>query len=155
MKLRVVGESISVSEGLRDFVTRRLEFALGRFTPEVERVTTRVGDVNGPRGGVDKRCRMVVKLRGLDSVLSEARADDLETVVALAAERLARGVARALERRCHRRRRPGVSMAGPDDSAENGNHLKKLNTSAVEPERIVIRRSTKCLFSVAKPERKS
>ena len=118
MKQRVVGESISVSEGLRNSVTRRLEFALGRFTPEVERVTTRVGDVNGPRGGVDKRCRMVVKLRGLQSVFSEVRANEVETAVALAAERLAQGVARALERRRHTRRRPGVSMAGPDESAE-------------------------------------
>ena len=134
MKLRVVGESISVSEGLRDFVTRRLEFALARFAPEVERVTTRVGDVNGPRGGVDKRCRMEVKLRGLQSILSEVRAKDLEVAVAVAAERLARGVARALERRQHTRRRPGVSMAGPDEPAENGHHLTKLNTSVVEPD---------------------
>ena len=128
MKLHVVGENMHVSEDVRDYVTRRLEFALGRFTPEVERVTTRVGDVNGPRGGVDKRCRMEVKLRGLQSILSEARANDLEVAVALAAERLARGVARALERRHHTRRRPGVSMAGPDELAENGNQRWKLNT---------------------------
>ena len=102
MKLLVVGERTRVSEGLHDFMTRRLHFALGRFAPEVERVTARVGDVNGPRGGMDKRCRMEVKLRGLGSVLSEACADDFEAAVAFAAERLGRGVARALERRSHR-----------------------------------------------------
>ncbi|MHB0961410.1 MAG: HPF/RaiA family ribosome-associated protein [Pirellulaceae bacterium] len=134
MKLRVVGESISVSEGLREFVARRLEYALGRFAPEIEYVTIRVGDVNGPRGGVDKRCRMEVKLRGLQSILSDVRADDLEVAVAFAAERLGKGVARALERRHHTRRRPGVSMAGRDQPAENGKHLTKVNTPVVEPD---------------------
>ena len=99
MKLLVVGEKTSVSEGLHDFITRRLHFALGRFAPEIERVTARVEDVNGPRGGADKRCRLEVKLRGLGDVLGEARAEDFEAAVAFAAERLGRGVARALERR--------------------------------------------------------
>lgn len=137
MKLFVVGETTSVTEGLHDFIRRRLHFALGRFAPEVERVTTRVGDVNGPRGGADKRCRMEVKLRGLAHVLSEARADDVEAAVAFAAERLGRGVARALERRHHTRRRPGVSMAGPRESTENNNrpNKKKLGAPAVEFER--------------------
>ena len=43
MKLHVVGENMHVSEDVRDYVTRRLEFALGRFTPEVERVGCGLG----------------------------------------------------------------------------------------------------------------
>ena len=72
VKLLVVGEKSSVSEGLHDFITRRLHFVLGRFAREIERVTVRVGDLNGPRGGTDKRCHMEVKLRGLGDVLGEA-----------------------------------------------------------------------------------
>ena len=136
MKLLVVGEKTSVSEDLHDFITRRLHFTLGRFAPEIERVTARVEDVNGPRGGTDKRCRMEVKLRGLGNVLGEACADDFEAAVAFAAERLGRGVARALERRQQAKRRPGVSMAGPREAAENGKrpNKKKLDAPAVEPE---------------------
>ena len=124
VKLIIVGERNSVSKDLHDFITRRLHFALGRFAPEIERVTTRVEDVNGPRGGVDQHCRMEVKLRGLENVLSEARADDVEEAVAFAAEGLGRGVARALERRRHAKRRPGVSMAGPRETVENGRRPK-------------------------------
>ena len=134
MKLLVVGERTRVSEGLHDFITRRLHFVLGRFAPEVERVTARVEDVNGPRGGMDKRCRMEVRLRGLGSVASESRAADVEAAAASAAERLGRGVARALERRSHKKRRSGVSMAGHRESAENGRRSKKKpNTAAVDP----------------------
>jgi putative sigma-54 modulation protein len=136
MKLLVVGERTSVSQGLHDFITRRLHFVLGRFAPEVERVTARVEDVNGPRGGMDQRCRMEVKLRGLENVFSEARAEDMEAAVAFAAESLGRGVARAVERRRHTKRRPGVSMAGPRETAENGKrpNKTKLDAAAVEPE---------------------
>ena len=136
MKLLVVGEKIRVSEGLHDFVTRRLYFALGRCSAEIERVTARMGDANGLRGGVDKQCRIEVKLRGLKSVLSEARADDLEAAVAVAAERIGRGVARALERRRDTIRRPGVSMAGPREPAENGKRprTKKWDGSAAGSE---------------------
>jgi ribosome-associated translation inhibitor RaiA len=136
VKLIIVGEKTSSSTDLHDFITRRLHFALGRFAPEVERVTTWVEDVNGPRGGVDQHCRMEVKLRGLGNVLSEARANDVEAAVAFAAESLGRGVARALERRRHTKRRPGVSMAGPRESSENGKrpNKKKLDAPAVEPE---------------------
>lgn len=136
MKLLVVGEKMKVTESLNDFVARRLYFALGRFSPEIERVTARVGDVNGPRGGVDKQCRIEVKLRGLKSVFSEARADDFGAAVASAAERVERAVTRSLERRRDTTRRPGVSMAGPRESAENGKRPKnrKLDATVAEYE---------------------
>ena len=136
MKLLVVGEKTRVSEGLHDFITRRLHFALGRFAPEIAGVTARVEDVNGPRGGLDKLCRLEVRLRGLGEVLGESRAEDFEAAVAFAAERLGRGVARTLERRSHKKRRPGVSMAGPRESAENGQrpNQAKPDAPAVEPE---------------------
>ena len=135
MKLLVVGEKTSAPEGLHNFITRRLHFALGRFAPEVERVTARVEDVNGPRGGMDKRCRMDVKLRGMGNVPGEACADDFEAAVAFAAERVGSGVVRALERRRHRTRRSlGMSVAGLRELAKNGKRLKKSDTPAIEIE---------------------
>lgn len=134
MKLLVVGEKMRVRDSLHDFVTRRLYFALGRFAPRIERVTARIGDMNGPRGGVDKQCRIEVKLRGLETVVREARADDLEEAASRAAESVERGVSRAVERRRQKRRQPGVSMAGPREPATNGKQLKEANSPAVEPE---------------------
>jgi hypothetical protein len=62
---------------------------------------------------------MEVKLQALNSVSSVARADNMEEAAAMAAERLRRGVARALERRQQAKRRPGISLAGPREDAEN------------------------------------
>ena len=116
----ISGEGIKPPEELRDFISRRLYFALGRFSPEVQGVTACVGDINGPKGGLDKRCRIIVKLKGLENVIKEVVADDLKLAVTSAADSVGRSVARALERRRDRRRRPGVSMAGEQESGLDG-----------------------------------
>ena len=44
---------------------QRLRFALGRFADRVRSLTVRLSDINGPRGGRDKRCTIAVRLAGL------------------------------------------------------------------------------------------
>lgn len=105
MKLQIIGENTRIGETLHEFISRRLHFALGRFGPEIQRVTVRLADVNGPRGGVDKHCRVEIKLPGLDLVLSEGTGQDFESAAAFAAGRAGRSVARALDRRRDKRRR--------------------------------------------------
>ena len=56
-------------------------------------------DVNGARGGADKRCRIIVTLIPSGSIRVEDTDSDLYAVVARAADRLARAVGRELERR--------------------------------------------------------
>ncbi len=111
MNLQVIGKNTRISEALHDFLVRKLHFALGRFASEIKRITVRAGDINGPRGGVDKQCRVQIQLRGLDSVLSEGRGNDFESAAVFAIERAGRGVARALDRRRRNRRRAAIVKA--------------------------------------------
>lgn len=53
----------------RAYIRRRLGMKLGKFAEAIERISVRVLDVNGPRGGLDKECRVKVVLDGLESVL--------------------------------------------------------------------------------------
>ena len=46
---------------------------LGKFATSIERVSVRVTDTNGPRGGVDQVCNVKVVLSGLPSVVVERR----------------------------------------------------------------------------------
>jgi putative sigma-54 modulation protein len=77
---------------------RRFEFALSRFGYRVRSLVVRVTDVNGPRGGIDKRCRVTVELQGPTRTVV---IDDVDTDPAIAvdraADRTARTVARAIE----------------------------------------------------------
>ena len=83
---------------LHEFAQRRLLFALSRFDSKIQRVDLVVADTNGPRGGVDKSCRISVKLRRAKEVTITDQDSNIATCVARAAERAGRAVARAIER---------------------------------------------------------
>ncbi len=54
---------------------------LGKFAPSVERVSVRLFDLNGPRGGIDQRCLVKVVLSGLPGVVVERRYVTLQTAI--------------------------------------------------------------------------
>ncbi len=58
----------------------------------------RLGDENGPRGGVDKFCRLQVSLVDAPQVVIRDCGPDLYTVIDRASDRAARSVAKQLER---------------------------------------------------------
>lgn len=93
-----VGRGLELSDGLREHVSKRLEFAIGRFATRVRRVRVRVADVNGPRGGVDMQCRIDVALDGLEPIVITELAEDLYVAIDSACDRLGRVVARRVER---------------------------------------------------------
>lgn len=110
--------NVAISVALREHVARRLSFALSRFTHRVERVTVRIVDINGPRGGPDKRCRIVVRLRPARSILVEATDSDAYAAVSQAANRLDERVSRDLARERPRtvaRRRIGPPLDASDE----------------------------------------
>ncbi|MBI4517464.1 MAG: HPF/RaiA family ribosome-associated protein [Deltaproteobacteria bacterium] len=98
MQLHIKGRNLLLAPAVIERIERRLRFALSRFADCIDRVTVQFADLNGPRGGVDKQCRIVVKLRRGGEVVVEDTATDLETAIDRGADRAQRAVARALAR---------------------------------------------------------
>jgi ribosome-associated translation inhibitor RaiA len=96
--IRPLGVELSPND--RAYIRRKLGTRLGKFAASLERVSVRIEDVNGPRGGVDHVCRIKAVLSGLQSVVYEERAATLQEVV----DGAIAGVERALRRRVQRRR---------------------------------------------------
>ena len=75
----------------RDYAARRLRLALGRLTGVVQRATIRLVDPNSPFGGVDKLCRVEVRLvGGARSLAADATGSDLRASIDDATERVRR-----------------------------------------------------------------
>jgi len=86
------------SEDLKEHVSRHLYFALSRYSGRIDWVHVALRDENGPRGGLDKTCRVAVHLPRLQPVLVTESASNWFEASARAAERAGRAVARALDR---------------------------------------------------------
>lgn len=108
--IRAMG--FTVTDAIRTHVESRIESALGPFARRILAVTARLEDVNANRGGVDKRCSLVVAVRRRGIVVAEAVDEDLYAAVDEAAARVRRSVHRLLTRHRGRQRkdpqRPGA-----------------------------------------------
>ena len=92
--IRAIGMESSPS--LHDYAERRAFGAIGRIASPLDRVAISISDDNGPRGGVDKRCRIV--LSGSHRTIAEAVDADPYAAVDRACERLAHALRRIVER---------------------------------------------------------
>lgn len=100
----VRSEGAPVSDDDRAYLRRKLGRKLGKFARAVERVSVRIRDVNGPRGGVDKRCTIKVTLSALPSVVVEEQHASLQAAMDRAMQRTERAVRRSVQRRATRSR---------------------------------------------------
>lgn len=98
MELEIGKHDVHLNDTLRDHIERRLDFALSQFGNFVSRVTVTLADVNGPRGGPDKQCRLLIHLRSGSLVKVEDTDEDMTAAVNRAADRAGHAVARQLER---------------------------------------------------------
>ncbi|QDS95727.1 hypothetical protein FF011L_45270 [Roseimaritima multifibrata] len=86
--------SASTRESVQDLLTG----TLARFTPRIAEVSVLVSDENGPRGGVDKLCRVNVQIPGLGMVTTTGRHEKMMAAVHEAVRRAKKVVVSKLKR---------------------------------------------------------
>jgi len=97
MRIEFRGLKSAAAEEYRSHAERRLRFALGRFAGRIDRVLVHVSDTNGPRGGLDKQCRVRARLRHGQEALVGDVDENWGVLIDRASARLGRSVARLLE----------------------------------------------------------
>ena len=98
MQINIQAQNFPLTNALRGHVERRLGFSLSTRDEHIEKVMVRLSDINGPRGGEDKRCRILIVLPRLPDVVIEDTMADLYCAIDRAADRAGRTVGRRLSR---------------------------------------------------------
>jgi CBS domain-containing protein len=108
--IRVAG--VELGDDDRRYIRRKLGMKLGKFADAIERVSVRVEDVNGPRGGVDQSCRIKVVLSGLPSVFVQKQDASRDAAIDGALAGAERAVRRSVrKRRARTAKRPALLPA--------------------------------------------
>ena len=100
MRIDIQTRGFNLTDGLRAHTERRLHFALGWARHDVRKAVVRLYDINGPRGGSDKRCQILNQLPRTQDVVIE----DTESDLYVAIDRAAARAGQALDRRLSRQR---------------------------------------------------
>jgi ribosomal subunit interface protein len=117
MQIEIQARNFSLTRVMREHIERRLGFALSACYRHVKRIMVRLSDINGPRGGNDKRCHLEVFLPD-QAVVVENNEAELYVAINRAASRAGRTVMRQL-RRSHQINRTYLpaDRAFPEDIA--------------------------------------
>lgn len=105
---------------LRPDVEQRVRFVLRRFSWRVSRASVQFTDLNGPRGGIDKQCRVELQADGADPVVVSSVARDWRRALNDALARASRAILRLWQqgRAGRRLRQPALALAAAAEPLE-------------------------------------
>lgn len=105
MKIQVNTRHFALTKELKKYVKRRLKFALGSRFEQVRRVEVTLSDINGPKGGEDKRCQVLLKMKGQSDVVIDDVQSHMYPAIDRAANRASQAVTKRVSRLRHKAKR--------------------------------------------------
>lgn len=99
MRIEIHTGKFSLTDGLRGHIERRIQFTLSWAHQNLPKVTLRLDDINGPKGGADKLCRIQIPIAGGKPIVVEDVQADLYVAIDRAIERAGRALSRKLARK--------------------------------------------------------
>jgi putative sigma-54 modulation protein len=116
IEIQASGLNLTTAETIafREHARRRIQVAFERIQYRVTSVGVYLKDINGPRGGDDKRCVLRVEVSGAPTAVVRGRHGDLVALV----DRLAQTAARSVLNRV-KRGPDKATLRGMDDASIN------------------------------------
>lgn len=100
LNLNIRAKGFSLTDALKASVEDHLRFILTRHKEVVERVDVTLMDINGAnKGGIDKRCMIVVRLANSRSIAVHVTEPDMYDSIQYCANKLHRAMMRHLGRK--------------------------------------------------------
>lgn len=105
MQMTIISRSANLTTPIREHIRDRIYAALDQHASRIEQVEIHLEDENGPRGGFDQVCRVVVSLSNGMKLRHERRGLDLYANVSLIADKVKQRVGRELGKLRDRRKK--------------------------------------------------
>ena len=120
MRINIQANGFVLTPALKDYTEQRLKTALSWADVHTSKFRVSLSDINGPRGGCDKRCVIEIQITGGKAVVIEDTETDMYHAIDRAVERADRAVVRQIERLrefSHVRVFAGSAPVAVDDNA--------------------------------------
>ena len=96
MRVQIHTQGFPLTEAIENRIQRQVAKLFTRFEDQLISVSAYLSDINGPRGGADKKVVMRVSLAGLPPLSVATEHSDLYVAVDRTARRMHRAVRRSL-----------------------------------------------------------
>ena len=110
MRPNIVTRGFENAQALHEYIRYRLSFALGRTGKDLRAINVRLDDINGPRGGNDKRCTIQLAVPGRPSVIVRTLHNSIHAAIHLAAHRAELALNKLLARERRYQRQPMLAL---------------------------------------------
>ena len=98
MHIDIQARGFHLTPPILEMVQQRIVSMLRARHEGIKRIVVRLGDINGPRGGEDKSCRIRISMPGNKDIFVEDVEPDLYTAIFRASERANHALTRKISR---------------------------------------------------------
>ena len=123
MQMEIQARDFALTRALGSFIKRRVNLVLSSRYDQIQRIIVRLSDINGPRGGIDKRCQIQISLPRLADIVVEHTESNLYVAIDRATDRAGRTVNRRLERQHSKNRKLFVPQKPITERMTNHQHI--------------------------------
>jgi len=119
MIVDIQSRPFNLTSSLRVYVQQRLRASIESRTDKIQRIEVRLSDINGPHGGIDKRCHLHLVIPKMADIVIEDTRDNLYFAIDSAITRAREVLDRKLSRKQQRKHAAAPAfqhMAGLSDS---------------------------------------
>ena len=96
MQINISSRKFTMTDALSAYAKKRLNFALDNKSEHIQKVNMRLSDINGTRGGTDKRCLLQIVLNGMPDIVIEDVQTNIYSAIDFACDRASRTVVRKI-----------------------------------------------------------
>ncbi len=81
MKITINTRNSAKHQDFFEYIEYRLGFAFSRIRDSIHSITITLSDINGPKGGIDKQCKVIIKAKALPAIVITERQSEIKHAI--------------------------------------------------------------------------